>query len=249
MCDIEQIMFHSFHQNFLWFLLFKNNDLSKWIIENKMTVHLFSNGPSPAIATFGPREKADDSDEKYGERNNRLCPQRLYVNDRLISCPTENEAITLIRNAQAMLATANLHLHKVVSNSVLIMEASRRLCQEHQRSTPTPRFTTITTLSWGPLGPFHLPCLAARKALCTQNSVYDPLGFVSPVIVERKLILQQIVIMGKKVNGNDPLGWDDPLLEKMKHCWSQWIDILAKLEEVLLPRCHHPKGIGTVTRR
>ena len=173
MCDIEQ-MFHSFHQNFLWFLLFKNNDLSKWIIENKMTVHLFSNGPSPAIATFGPREKADDSEEKYGERNNRLCPQKLYVNDRLISCPTENEAITLIRNAQAMLATANLHLHKVVSNSVLIMEASRRLCQEHQRSTPTPRFTTITTLSWGPLehqeGPFHLPRLAARKALHTERS-------------------------------------------------------------------------------
>ena len=173
MCDIEQ-MFHLFHQNFLWFLLFKTNDLSKWIIGNKMTVHLFSNGPSPAIATFGPREKAYDSEEKYGERNNRLCPQKLYVNDRLISCPTENEAITLIRNAQAMLATANLHLHKVVSNSVLIMEASRRLCQEHQRSTPTPRFTTITTLSWGPLehqeGPFHLPCLAARKALRTERS-------------------------------------------------------------------------------
>ena len=75
-----------------------------------MTVHLFSNGPSPAIATFGPREKPDDSEEKYGERNNRLCPQKLYVNDRLISSPTENEAITLIRNAQAMLATANLHL-------------------------------------------------------------------------------------------------------------------------------------------
>ena len=79
--------------------------------------------------------------------------------------------------------------------------------------------------------------------------MYDPLGFVSPVIMERKLILQQIVIMGKKVNGNDPLSWDDPLSEKMKHCWSQWRDILAKLEEVLLSRCHHPKGIGTVTRR
>ena len=241
-------MFHSFHQNFLWFLLFKNNDLSKWIIENKMTVHLFSNGPSPAIATFGPREKADDTEEKYGERNNRLCPQKLYVNDRLISCPTENEAITLIRNAQAMLATANLHLHKVVSNSVLIMEASRRLCQEHQRSTPTPRFTTITTLSWGPLE-HQEKHFAQRGVLSVINSVYDPLGLVSPVIVERKLILQQIVIMGKKVNSNDPLGWDDLLPEKMKHCWSQWRDILAKLEEVLLPRCHHPKGIGTVTRR
>ena len=55
--------------------------------------------------------------------------------------------------------------------------------------------------------------------------------------------------MGKKVNGNDPLGWDDPLPEKMKHRWSRWRDALPKLEEVLIPRCHHPKGFGTVTRR
>ena len=58
-----------------------------------MTVHLFSNGPSPAIATFGPREKADNSDEKYGERSNRLCPQKLYVNHRLISCPQRTKLL------------------------------------------------------------------------------------------------------------------------------------------------------------
>ena len=30
---------------------------------------------------------------------------------------------------------------------------------------------------------------------------------------------------------------------------SRWRDALPKLEEVLIPRCHHPKGFGTVTRR
>ena len=57
MCDIEQ-MFHSFHvapehQNFLRFLWYKDNDPSKEIIENKMTVHLFGNGPSPASPPSG----------------------------------------------------------------------------------------------------------------------------------------------------------------------------------------------------
>ena len=70
--------------------------------------------------------------------------------------------------------------------------------------------------------------------------MYDLLGFVSPVILEGKLILQQLVIMGKKVNGNDPLEWDDPLPEKMKHRWSRWRDALPKLEEVFIPRCHYP---------
>ena len=49
MCDLEQI-FHSFHvapehQNFLRFLWFKDNNPSKEIIENKMIVHVFRNGP------------------------------------------------------------------------------------------------------------------------------------------------------------------------------------------------------------
>ena len=53
--------------------------------------------------------------------------------------------------------------------------------------------------------------------------------------------------MGKKVNGNDTLGWEDPLPEKMKHRWSRWRDVLPKLGEVI-PRFHGPKGFGTVTK-
>ena len=50
MCDIEQ-MFHSFyvdppHRDFLRFLWFEGNDPSKPIIEYRMNVHLFDNGPT-----------------------------------------------------------------------------------------------------------------------------------------------------------------------------------------------------------
>ena len=42
------------------------------------------------------------------------------------------------------------------------------------------------------------------------NSVYDPLGLAAPVILKGKLLLRQLVIMGKQ--GSDtPLDWDDPL--------------------------------------
>ena len=60
MCDIEQ-MFHSFsvdpnHRDFLRFLWFENNKPGKPIMEYRMYVHLFGNGPSPAVATFGLRK-------------------------------------------------------------------------------------------------------------------------------------------------------------------------------------------------
>ena len=71
MCDVEQ-MFHSFyvspaHKNFLCFLWFKGNNLSKPIVEYRMNVHLFGNDPSPAVATYGLRRTALDCEEASQE--------------------------------------------------------------------------------------------------------------------------------------------------------------------------------------
>ncbi|PFX27723.1 hypothetical protein AWC38_SpisGene7574 [Stylophora pistillata] len=155
----------------------------------------------------------------------------------------ESETIELIRNAQAMFAAANLRLHKVVSNSVGVMEALpaedraksvsdidlRRDVLPTQRSLGVhweiekDEFTFRVSL---PEMPF-----TRRGVLSTINSVYDPLALASPVILEGKLILQQLVLMGKKANDNNPLGWDDPLPENMKKRLSRWRDDLPNLEE------------------
>ena len=47
----------------------------------------------------------------------------LYVDDGLVSLPTAKQAIALVTATQAMLRTANLRLHKTVSNSIEVMEA------------------------------------------------------------------------------------------------------------------------------
>lgn len=64
MCDIGQ-MFQSFHvypvySDFLRFLWLEDNIPGKQIIEYRMNVHLFGNGTSPAVATFGLRKTAAD---------------------------------------------------------------------------------------------------------------------------------------------------------------------------------------------
>ncbi len=70
--DIKQ-MFYCFmvredHQNFLRFLWFKDNDLSKEITEYIMTIHVFGNSPSPAVAIFGIRWAAEFGEEEYGRQ-------------------------------------------------------------------------------------------------------------------------------------------------------------------------------------
>ncbi|KAK7930587.1 hypothetical protein WMY93_006982 [Mugilogobius chulae] len=68
--DVEQ-MFYCFrvkesHRNYLRFLWFKDNDLSKEITEYRMKVPVFGNSPSPAIAIYGLRKAAELGQEEHG---------------------------------------------------------------------------------------------------------------------------------------------------------------------------------------
>ena len=226
-----------------------------------MNVHLFGNSPSPAVATFGLRKTAADGEEEFGEKAMKFIHRNFYVDDGLASTPTARQAIELVTATQAMLRTANLRLHKIVSNSVKVMEAFpaddrgkgvrdldlRRDSRPAQHSLgvfwnlESDCFTFQVTL---PDKPF-----TRRGVLSTVNSIYDPLGLAVPVLLEGRLLLQKLVMMGKSRNSAKPLGWDDPLPDTLLTQWQRWRDSLVDLEKVSVPRCYYPVGFGTIVRR
>ncbi|KAK3749994.1 hypothetical protein QZH41_000414 [Actinostola sp. cb2023] len=126
-----------------------------------------------------------------------------------------------------MLATANLRLHKVVSNSVEVMEAfptedrgkDVRDLDLRRDSLPAQRslgvywdleedaFTFKVSLADKPF--------TRRGVLSIVNSIYDPLGLAIPVLLEGRLLLQQLVHMGKKKK-NDRLVGTTP--SQMLYC-------------------------------
>ena len=237
MCDVEQ-MFHSFHvdpehRDFLRFLWYEDNTPGKRMMEYRINVHLFGNGPSPAVATFGLRKTAADGEEEFGGNAAEFVHGNFYVDDGLESRRTTKEAIDLVTATQAMLATANLKLHKVVSNSFEVMEAFpaedrgkgvRDLDLRHD-SLPAQRSLgvywnleedTFTFKVCLPEKPF-----TRRGVLSVVNSIYDPLGLPVPVLLEGKLLLQQLVLLGKKNNKEKTLGWDDALPDTLLSKWQR----------------------------
>ena len=51
-----------------------------------------------------------------------------------------------------------------------------------------------------------------------MNSLFNPLGFVLPVIVDAKLIYQ--------LTCEEELKWDEPLLDVILEQWEKWIAAL-----------------------
>ena len=73
-----------------------------------------------------------------------------------------------------------------------------------------------------------------RGILSASHSLFDPLGFVAPVLVEIKLLLREM-------NGDD---WDAALSEKKEIQWRAWISALYYLEELKIPHCLKPCGMS-----
>ncbi|XP_064608544.1 uncharacterized protein LOC135472767 [Liolophura sinensis] len=73
------------------------------------------------------------------------------------------------------------------------------------------------------------------------SSIYDPLGFVCPFILQGKKIFQNETRLKK--------GWDELLTPENEKKWSRWIAEILKLEKFKVERCILPGDFGKIVTR
>lgn len=236
--DIEQ-MFYRFrvdedHRDFLRFYWYRENDPDDILVEYRMRAHVFGNSPSPAIATYGIRKTVENADEDVKDFVNR----NFYVDDGLISLPDEASAIDLMKRTQSVMKSeGRLRLHKITSNKLAVMEAfdpsdhgeqlkefddddlvhrSLGLCWNLKDDTF--RFTV----------PVKEKPFTRRGLLSTVNSLFDPIGFITPITISGKILLREATPPG--------VDWDEPLPSSYLQKWTEWQSSLQSLIEVAIPR-------------
>ena len=70
--------------------------------------------------------------------------------------------------------------------------------------------------------------ISKRVILSEIAQLYDPLGFISPVIIKGKILLQQLWL--------EKLDWDDQLSPQLTRKWTNFRDELSELEQIRIPR-------------
>ena len=80
--------------------------------------------------------------------------------------------------------------------------------------------------------------LTRRGLLSVVCSLYDPLGFVAPVVLPAKVILQDLC--------RKRLEWDDPIPDDERNRWLSWLEDLQRLEQLSVDRCLKPPSFGKV---
>lgn len=250
--DIEQ-MFYSFSvresdRNLLRFLWFLDNDPTKPLVEYRMCKHVFGNSASPAIATYGLRKSVENSDEDVRE----FVEKDFYVDDGLSSQVSAEKAVDLLKRTQSVLGESKLRLHKIVSNNPEVMrcfpieELAKGLKDLDLDSDKLPSQRSLGIV-WNIVEDHFLfkpnsevqPC-TKRGILSTINSVFDPIGFTSPIVLKGRFILRDLMSL--------KLDWDEPVPNDIAEKWQSWLENLKDLENFQVPRCYLIGSLSEMAR-
>ena len=241
-CDIEG-MFHQVRVNkedhdLLRFLWWENGDTTKEPKEYCMTVHLFGAMSSPGCANFALKKTARDNEDSFGKETADFLQNDFYVDNGLKFVCTTEQAIKLIHDVKEMCARGGFHLHKFVSNDKEVIrnipEVDRAddIKELNLDLDALPLEHTLGVQWCVELECFEFtimlqdkPC-TRRGILSTISSIVDPIGFVAPLMLDGKSILQELC-------GRD-LDWDDPIPESIKAKWERWRTEILQLRASLL---------------
>lgn len=262
--DIES-MFHSFQldecdRDFVRFYWFRDNNPTYPLVQFRARVHIFGNTASPAIANFGLRYTARQSATDAFPKSKQFIEENFYVDDGLGGADTAAQAINVLQGARSILQRFNIRLHKIASNSKEVMGAfpTSELVDVATIDLREPNIHQTLGVSWD-LATDHFTFKVSipdrpftrRGVLSVVNSLFDPQGVASPVILTGRLIQRKLMLDKDACSKTDTQSqdWDDPLPTCHLQVWQEWLSTLPELNVLCIPRSYYPIYFGKVIRQ
>ena len=185
----------------LRFLWWEDSDLER-PSEFQKTSHIFGATDSPSCANFCLKRAAEDRKGRFSDEAVSAVDKDLYVDDFVKSLRSVSEASLLAGEVTCLLSEAGFRLTKWMSNSrevlTKIPEADRAKPPLDLDLEKLPVEMTLG-VQWDvekdaflfKVREPHQPP-TKRGILSAVSSLYDPLGFVCPVVLEAKKFLQRL---------------------------------------------------------
>ncbi len=230
MSDIEKafhmIQLDPTERDFFRFLLFPSNPKGPNSSFNTYRFRVFPFGAncSPFVLHAVVQKHLENQKSAVADELQR----NVYVDNLIYGTNDEESAIKFHQEATAILSTGGFNLREWTTNDPTVYK-------EINKDRPFEERPVIKVLGlvWNRMldiisfPPFRHPSInkssvTKRDVASVTHSVFDPLGFLSPVTVRAKILSQQFWI--------EKYGWDQPLPPSVV---DTWIDIRQDIERAL----------------
>ncbi|XP_018360617.1 PREDICTED: uncharacterized protein LOC108759610 [Trachymyrmex cornetzi] len=220
------------YQRILW-----RSSPSTAIQEYQLLTVTYGTASAPFLALRVLRQLAEDEGHDLPLGRHALFTS-MFVDDALFGADSKDTVREIRDQLVALLARGQFVLRKWESNASSLLDdidpqnhdlAREKVIQEDDQ-------VKILGISWHPISDSYRffvanersPRMTKRLILSTISRLFDPLGWLSPVIIKAKILIQSLWSLD--------LDWDSPLPTVVASACQVFIDELPSVGNVTIPR-------------
>ncbi|XP_038106691.1 uncharacterized protein LOC119766301 [Culex quinquefasciatus] len=231
-------------QSIMW-----RDDPNKVVKVYELATVTYGTKPAPFLATRTLKQLAMDEQSRFPMAA-KVALEDVYMDDVLTGADDEDQAVELRTQLDALLKSGGFRLRKWASNSPLVLQGipDENLALSRTGDVlldPDPSVRTLG-LVWRPTTDvlkfqFDHPIpnpnqpWTRRRIMSTIATLFDPIGFVGPVIAAAKILMQKLRTL-EDTNGKK-LDWDDELPPAIVQKWLKFYEQIPVLNDLTFPRC------------
>lgn len=245
--DIEkmyrQILVHKEHTN-LQRIIWRNAPNER-LRDYKLVTVTYGTSCAPYLAIKTLNQLAFD-EEKNSPDAAKIIRNDFYVDDVASGADNVEQAMQFQRELKETLASGGFNLRKWASNSPELLRAvpeyDREVKMHHDIIIDSSATIKTLGIKWNPSADtFEFKINTADKETGTKRellseiaALYDPLGWLAPVIIKAKILIQESWSTG--------IGWDEKLPVEIKNNWAKIKNELPTIESIKIPRWINTSG-------
>ncbi|XP_015121530.1 uncharacterized protein LOC107044238 [Diachasma alloeum] len=215
-------------QQILW------TDSSGELVTYQLTTVTYGTRSAPFLANRVLLQLAEDEGHRFPLAVSPIVKGR-YVDDICGGADTHDQLVRTAQEVRDLCAAGGMPLAKWHSNNPALLQWLAPDSASNDQGVYEDSETRILGLSWQPSsGNFIFSSrtsdeskVSKRNILSEIAQIYDPLGFLSPVVIRGKLLMQETWI-GK-------LGWDEEVPEQVAQRWKSFRNDLTLLSKLSVP--------------
>ncbi|XP_017302793.2 uncharacterized protein LOC103517048 [Diaphorina citri] len=217
----------SVHQQILW-----RQDPQLSVQQYEITRVCFGVASSPYHALRVIKQLTIDEGPKFPKAAEVL-ENDIYVDDVVTGASSISEACELREQLSNLLAAGGFELRKWSCSHPEVLEGLSLDLLENSHPLGDNQTLRVLGIQWDSkedVFSYHVKpiidvCVTKRQVLSQIARIFDLPGFLGPVIVWMKILMQRLWLMG--------LGWDEPLPDDLLAEWSSFISELPDLHDFI----------------
>lgn len=217
--------------------VFWRKDVNEQIREYQLTTVTFGTAAAPFMATRTLNEIAAVNEATYPMAAETI-REDFYVDDLISGQDDIKSALKAKDELLTVLPAAGMQLRKWSSNSdELLRSLPMEMTEKSLQSFEDGDSTKALGLQWNPrTDKFSFSIrldkkesvLTKRRLLSEASRIFDPLGWLAPVVLHPKLIMQDI--------WNLKVDWDEEVPKEIASVWKQFSKELPELAKIEIDR-------------